>query len=187
MSLARRLKGTVYISDHEFHFPENLTKFDGSQTATASSWMQPGHVTSAASSSSNIPDCGPAPLQPQSLWGLSVELWRYVGSVPTGSVRKTARGFDSTATEHQRSSKCQTLPGSRRKEFVSMGTSSFRGREAKRLGWERLLESVWGFPESSLLKMIEKNRENCRGCTVSRVLPSVWQRRPFARSDQLSH
>lgn len=37
MSLARRLKGTVYISDHEFHFPENLTKFDGSQAATASS------------------------------------------------------------------------------------------------------------------------------------------------------
>lgn len=61
MSLARRLKGTVYISDHEFHFTENLTKFDGSQAATVSSWMQPGHVTSAASSSSNIPDCGPAP------------------------------------------------------------------------------------------------------------------------------
>lgn len=85
-----------------------------------------------------------------------------MGSVPTGSVRKTARGFDSTATEHQRSSKCQTLPGSRRKEFVSMGTSSFRGREAKRLGWERLLESVWGFPDSSLLKMIGKIAEAVR-------------------------
>lgn len=43
-----------------------------------------------------------------------------------------------------------------------MGTSSFRGREAKRLGWERLLESVWGFPDSSLLKMIGKIAEAVR-------------------------
>lgn len=130
---------------------------------------------------------GPPPLQPQSLWGLSVELWRYVGSMPIGSVRKTARGFDSTATEHQRSSKCQTPPGSRRKEFVSMGTSSFRSREAKRLGWERAIEVVGDSLAVVNWKWLKKKKWRLPSCTVSRILQSIWQMRPFARSDQLSH